>query len=176
MYLTGYHYINTKVDSIDYKSQLFLGKAVFRVNRFDFGLSYSTYKTDFGSTKQLGVQFGALLPDKQNIYLSSALYHLSDSVSSEWVFNQSAGALVTKKLWLEGNITLGNLKNFVDLNGLYVYNSLDPTTFRTGLSLYYYLNKRITLYSNYTFSEKYIIDYDLNYTQHSITGGIIWKI
>ncbi len=173
--LAGYHYINTKVDSTAYKSQLFLGKVVYRLNRFDFGLSYSTYKTDFGNTNQIGFRFGALLPGKHNIYLSSTIFHLSDTVSSGWVFNQTAGVLLTKKLWAEGSVTLGNLKNFVDLNGLYVYNSLDPTTFRIGLSLYYYLNKRLTLYSNYTFSKKNIVDYDLNYTQHSITGGIIWK-
>ena len=82
---------------------------------------------------------------------------------------------MTKKVWLEGNVTLGNLNNFADLNGLYIYNSLDPTTFRTGLSLYYYLNKQLTLYSNYTFSKKHITEYDVNYNQHSITGGIIWK-
>ncbi len=173
--LVGYHHINTLVDTTTNISNMFLGKVVYRLNRFDFGLSYSNYKTDLDNTNQIGLQIGTLLPGKHNIYLSSALFHLSDTVSSGFVFNQTAGILLTEKIWIEGSVTLGNLKNFVDLNGLYVYNSLDSTTFRTGLSLYYYLNKQLTLYSNYTFCKKNIVDYDLNYTQHSITGGIIWK-
>lgn len=177
--LAGYHYIHTNIDSSvitsAYKSHMFIGKAVYRLNRLNLGLSYSNFDSNSSYSNQLGLQFGALLPGKQNIYLSSALFHLSDATTNRWVFNQTAGMLMTKKLWVEANVTLGNLKNFVDLNGLYVYNSLDPTTFRTGLSLYYYLNKHFTLYSNYTFSEKNIEYNNKYYNQHSITGGIIWK-
>jgi hypothetical protein len=92
------------------------------------------------------------------------------------VFSQSAGFLFAKRFWLDGNITLGNQKNFVDLNGLYVYNSFDPTIFKTGLSLFWYATNNISLYTNYTFNKKYIVDNDINYFQHSYTGGLIWKL
>jgi hypothetical protein len=147
--LAGYHHINALVDTSTSISHIFLGKAVYQLNRFNFGIIYSNYKTTEALNKnQVGFQIGTSLAGKQNIYLSSTLYNLSNSTGSAWVFNQTAGALILKNVWAGGHVTFGNLINFVDLNGLYVYNSIDPTTFRTGLTLYYYLNKHFTLYTN----------------------------
>ena len=182
--LAGYHYINTLEGTTTDISHVFVGKAVYRLNRFDLGIIYSFFNTELINKNQVGLQIGALIPGVHNTYLSSTLYNLSNSTNIAWVFNQTVGALITKKVWAEGHVTFGNLLNFIDLNGLYVYNSIDPITFRAGLSLYYYLNKHFSIYSNYTYSERNIIDYDVNYTQnsitgytqHSITGGIIWKI
>ncbi|HET7732348.1 MAG TPA: hypothetical protein VFK73_00820, partial [Paludibacter sp.] len=89
---------------------------------------------------------------------------------------QTASALLFKKLGVEGNITWGNLNNFSDNNGLYIYNSLDPTTFRTGLTAYWYLLPKISLFGNYTYDTKLIEESNTNYNQHSFSGGIIWKI
>jgi len=74
---------------------------------------------------------------------------------------------------------VGNLKNYTEFNGLYVYNSGDVTTFRTGLTLYWYVRKKFILFGNYSFNRK---EYQnttgitTNYNQHLFSSGIIWKI
>ncbi len=97
-------------------------------------------------------------------------------MSNRIVFSQSIGTLVFKKLWLRGSVTLGNLKNFADNNGLYIYNSIDPTTFRTAYCAFWTQSKHIIVFGNYTFDKKNIIDKKINYIQHSCSTGIIWKI
>lgn len=84
--------------------------------------------------------------------------------------------LFSKKFWAEANVTFGNLNNYVSAEGLYLYNSYDQTTFRTGASMFWYVNKNLTLFSNYTYDKKLVVSDLSNYNQNSITGGIIWKL
>ena len=99
-----------------------------------------------------------------------------DKVNNRFIFSQNAGAHLYKTLWGEGNITLGNLKNYSDLNAFYVYNSVDPTTFRTGFSLFWYVGTKVTIIGNYTYDTKQIEPTQKNYNQQSFSGGIIWKL
>ena len=176
----AYHYVgttfNTDTDSLKIPGNLWFAKLTHSFNRFDISLSQSRFTNEYIDTKQTGLQFGFLLPVKSKIYLKSSLYNITESDSSRLVFNQTIGALIARRFWLQGSVTLGNLNNFVDNNALYLYNSMDHTTFRTGASLFYYLGKHITLFANYTFDKKLIIDSQYLYKQHSITGGIIWKL
>ena len=84
--------------------------------------------------------------------------------------------MIGRKLWLQGALTLGNLNNFVDNDGLYLYNSIDYTTFRAGASAYLYLNNHLTFFTNYTYDKKQTTETQYLYNQHSISGGLIWKI
>ena len=177
---TAYHYINAKIDSAiystNYKGNMGLVKLTTTIKRFDFGLSGSLLNNYSGYTGQIGLQAGVHLPGNANIYLQSSIYSLSDSTSNRIVFSQSIGTLVFKKLWLKGSVTFGNLKNFADNNGLYIYNSIDPTTFRTAYSAYWTQSSHITFFGNYTYDKKSIIDKKTNYNQHTFSTGIIWKI
>jgi prophage tail gpP-like protein len=92
------------------------------------------------------------------------------------IFSQVAGINLSKKLWAEGSVTFGNLQNYTDHNALYVYNSVDPTVFRTGASLYWYLHKNLTLYGNYLYDTKEVEQTSGQYIQHSFLTGIIWKL
>jgi len=176
----AYHYVGTNVTtdagSLKIPGNLWYGKLTHSFNRFDVSLSQAQFTNEYVDTKQTGLQLGFLLPIKSKIYLKSSLYNITESDTSRLVFNQTVGALVARRFWLQGSVTLGNLNNFVDNNALYLYNSLDHTTFRAGASLYYYLGKHLTLFTNYTFDKKLIVDSHYNYKQHSITGGIIWKL
>jgi len=176
----AYHYIgtnfNTETDSLKIPGNLWYAKISHSFNRFDVSLSRSGFSNEYVDTKQTGLQLGFLLPIKAKIYFKSSLYNITESDSSRLVFNQTIGALIASRFWLQGSVTLGNLNNFVDNNALYLYNSLDRTTFRTGVSLFYYLGKHITLFTNYSYDKKLIIDSQYNYKQHSFTGGLIWKI
>lgn len=192
----GYHYLNTAVtdtvtyrvnnmrkktiiDTTNYPGHLFYSKLSYRKNRFDLSVSGSIFSYDNAYTQQYGIQAGVVLPGKLNIYLKSSLYGMLDPNTGRLIFSQSAGALLLKRLWAEGDITFGDLKNYAETNGMYIYNSNDVTTFRTGLSLFWYASKNITLFGNYSFNRK---EYEnsnkstTSYNQHSISSGIIWKI
>ncbi len=176
----GYHLINTYVNSESeqniYHGNLFFGKIQQNIHCYDLSLSTSVYNNEFGNVFQAGTQFGVVLPGKFYPYLKSSVYYMNDFGTGRMVFQQSAGAFVMKKLWAEANVTLGNQNNLTDANGLYFYNSYDPTIFRTGLSLFAYLNKNIILSTNYTYNKKEVTETLFQYNQHSITGGIIWKL
>jgi hypothetical protein len=176
----GYHYVGTNVitetDNLDYPGGIWYGKLSQKIGRFDFSVDGSHFANDMIQTTQWGGQIGYALPTRWSPYFKSSVYLLSDSVENRLVFSQTAGCLIVKNIWIEGAVTFGNLNNFVDMNGLYFYNSLDPTTFRTGFSAFWYATSHLTFYGNYTFENKLITENSSIYNQNSITGGIIWKL
>lgn len=176
----GYHNINTFVknetEQNNYPGNLFFGKIQQNIHRFDVSLSASVFNTEFGNVTQIGTQFGVALSGKSFPYLKSTAFYMNDYGYKRVIFQQSAGAFVLKKIWAEANVTLGYLNNFADLNGLYFYNSYDPTVFRAAITLFAYINKNIILSTNYSFNKKEVVETLYRYNQHSITGGIIWKL
>lgn len=193
----GYHYVSTKVDTETFPGYLFFAKLSTNINRFQFGLNSSILKNSNDTCSQFGLSVGYKLPGTANIYLKSSLNGLiqkskifeltsagiyASKVTTTYrpIFTQTIGGQVFKSLWAEASVTLGNLKNYNDNNGLYLYNSLDATTFRTGLSLFYNLSKNISLVGNYTYDKKQIENtitkINTNYNQHSFSTGIIWKL
>lgn len=197
--LVGYHYLNAKVlDTVTvvdnslptthpnyktitpgttfYPGNMFIAKASTKFNRFDFSLYGSTFTMDSLTTNQIGVQLGYLIPGKKSIYLKTSIYQLLETNNNHLVFSQSAGLVLLKNLWLEGSVTLGNLKNYADGNGLYMFNSTDETTFRTAATLMWSPGKKLSFFGNYGYDKKLNISNNTTYNQNSITGGIIWKL
>jgi tetratricopeptide (TPR) repeat protein len=195
----GYHYINTKlVDSISYHYPLFkrdtviiptnrnynmiFSKVSFRLDRFDLGVSGSVLMDGKYLTQQYGIQAGVKLPGKLNLHFRSSLDAMFDNETRRLIFSQSGGLRVLNNVWAEGNVTFGNLNNYMDNGGLYVYNSKDPTVFKTGATLFWQLLNNVTVYGNYTFESKQMTEIIqtnktiTNYNQHSLSGGIIWKL
>jgi hypothetical protein len=172
----AYHYLSADVGGVKYPGNLIFGSFSTKINRFTLGVNGSYLNDDTGNCEQFGLQTGVMLPGKSNIYFNSSLSEMIETGSYRTIFSQSAGGRLTKTIWAEGNVTLGNLKNYNDHNALYVYNSVDPTTFRTGVSLFWYLGTSVTLFGNYTYDIKQIEDTQTNYNQYSFSGGIIWKL
>ena len=198
----GYHYLKSNVDEIySYKTyvqgphnstivykttdtisvglagHVFFSKLNYNLSRFNFGLTGSIMNYDSVSTQQLGLQASVTLPGKLNTYLKTSVYGLFDSSNNNrLIVSQTVGALLSPKLWIEGSVLLGNQKLFTDHNGLYIYNSIDPTTFRAGLTAFFRIVPKTSLYINYSFDNKLIEYNQTNYNQHSFSGGIIWKI
>jgi hypothetical protein len=80
---------------------------------------------------------------------------------------------------VEANVTNGNMMNFQDKDALYLYNSVDASTLRTGGSVYWSCLFHLTLVLNYGFHKKELINPDFTkqlYNQHSFSGGVIWKL
>lgn len=176
----GYHRVITKAGTTIYDGNMFFAKYSKRINRFNLGVNGSILTNATSNVIQLGILGGVILPGKANIYLNSSLQSLTDSVETRIIYSQSIGAKIFKPIWIEGNITLGNIKNYNDHDGLYLYNSIDATTFRSGISIFYLLNKNIKFIVNYTYDLKEITNpfssINSNYNQYSFSGGIIWKI
>ncbi|HEY3389649.1 MAG TPA: hypothetical protein VGK38_08775, partial [Prolixibacteraceae bacterium] len=141
----AYHYLNVSVDGYKYPGNMIFSALSTKINRFNLGVNGSILNSDAGTFKQFGLLAGFTLPGKSNIYFKSSISEIMGKRDKRIVYSQIAGTRVTKNIWAEGNVIFGNLKNYNDHNGLYVYNSIDPTTFRTGLSLFWYLGKRMTL-------------------------------
>lgn len=184
----GYHYTGTQIimdpDTSYYPGHLISFGATQQISRFDFTVSGSRYNSELLNSFQGGIHAGIGFAGSNNIYLKSSLYRLwqywygLDLQTKRYVFTQSAGIMLFNRIWTEASVALGNLDHFSDLGGLYFYNALDPSTLRGGLSLFGYLTPRLTLYTNYTIDRKYFTFFDATeiYFQHSITGGIIWKL
>ncbi len=206
-FMIAYHYLNsTIIDSVTYRRQLpwrgkamdiskdtlpgnlFYSKISFIVNRFQFGLSgslfnYSKYDSiKLAYTKALTQQYtfdaGVTLPGKLNLNLKSSLTAMFDLQTRRLIFSQKIGALLSKNFWLEGNVTFGNLKNYTEYDGLYVFNADDATTFKTGLGFFWNLTPNICFLGNYTYNMKYFDKNNIiiKYNQNSFSTGIIWKI
>jgi len=200
----GYHFVNTKVDTQTFPGNMFFAKLSTKIDRFQFAVNSSILTNSMDTCTQIGLSAGYTIPGSANVYLKSAInglrqqsktfvkdangayvyettgaYKYDYSTSNHIIFTQTIGAQILKPLWGEGYITLGNLKNYNDNNGLYLYNSVDATKFRTGLSLFYIFNKNISFVGNYTYDKKELINTSstiYNYNQHSFSGGIIWKL
>jgi hypothetical protein len=188
IFSAGYHYTGTRIiidpDTFNYTGHLLSFRATQQISRFDISASVLNYNSDLLNSFQVGIHAGTGFAGNNNIYLKSSLYRIwqywyaTDYNIARYVYTQSAGIMLFGRLWAEASVALGNLDHFADLGGMYLYNTLDPVTFRTGLSLYGYITPRLTVYSNYTLDRKYYTFFDVteNYLQHSITGGIIWKL
>lgn len=180
----GYHSVKTNVlfggDNYYYPGNIIFGKISQRINRMYFTVSGANFHNEFIDSKQIGMNIGVGFSAKNNIHLTSSYYRIFETTlgiqNDRNVFKQTASVFLSKRILTEASISSGNLNHFIDNNGLYIYNALDPTTFRTGLSVFGFINKSLTLYINYTFDEKLITTRNQLYNQHSVTGGIIWKI
>jgi len=172
-----YHYLYTNDGYTAYPGKLGLLALSTQINRFSLEASGSMLKSSFATTSQMGLTAGVVLPGRSNSYLTSTFTGITEDGVSRFIFSQTAGLKCTGKLWAEGNITLGNLKNYNTYNGLYLYNSADPSIFRTGCTLSYFLGKHLSLVANFTFDQLQIENSTeiSNYNQYSYSGGIKWK-
>ncbi|QQL50230.1 hypothetical protein [Mucilaginibacter ginkgonis] len=174
--LSAYHYLNTNYAGTTYNSNIGVLGFIYTGGRY----------TDLQADINLGsiyssrlLQYNAQLTwysnGNLNLYTISKASLKSYNSATEFIFGQSIGFKTGRKTWLEANITLGNLENYVDADGLYIYNAIDPTKFKTGATFFYRLNLHTMLQINYTYETKYDIYRLDNYGQHSITAGVAWK-
>ncbi len=121
-----------------------------------------------------------------NFYTGSRLTYATEEGKSNLVFNQLAGFGIAKRIWIEGLVTVGEMRNFNENYGYVVYNSGDLTKFRAGANIIVPLHDKLELAFRYRFlsmeTTRYSIRNDgseylqqLAYLNHSIIGGIQWK-
>ncbi len=174
----AYHHLASNAGSVAYPGDMgFIGLSA-QFKNFSLEANTSLLKTSLATTQQTEFQAGIMVPGKANLYLKSAVIGMYESAASRTIYSETAGLRCTGNLWAEGNITLGNLKNYSSNNSLYVYNALDPSVFRTGLSLVYFLGKHLSVLGNFTFDQQKIESSSINnlYYQYSYSGGLKWKL
>jgi len=171
----SYHYLNTKFDSTVNNSNLGL-----------IGLKYAgTYvdiqaDADFGWLNKKSLeQYNAKLIyypfGNFNLYTISRASVKQLNSARNFIFDQILGFKLIKNTWLESSVTLGNLDDYLDADGLYVYDGIDNTTFKCGEAAYYQLNNNVQLQLNYFYERKSDAYQSLKYDQNSVTVGIVWK-
>ncbi|HEY5510181.1 MAG TPA: hypothetical protein VIK10_04055 [Prolixibacteraceae bacterium] len=174
----AYHHLFTNVGNVNLPENLGFIAVTSQFNRFNLEVNGSVLNSSLHTTNQIGFHAGVVLPGKQGIYLNSAIVGMYENAAFRTIFAETAGLKCAKALWAEGNITVGNLKNYSAINSLYVYNSVDPSIFKTGFSLIYFLGKNLTISGNFTFDqmENSSVAANKNYYQYSYSGGIKWKL
>jgi hypothetical protein len=70
-----------------------------------------------------------------NLYLQSNYsYHEEEGEEANHIFYEKIGFKVAEKMWLEVHATFGNIRNFQEMDGFYVYNLPDRIKSRFGTS------------------------------------------
>lgn len=110
-----------------------------------------------------------------NLYTISRASVLNLSGTNNFIYSQAIGFKVLNKTWLETLAAFGNQDDYLDADGLYVYNSIDPTKFKCGETVFYQLSAHALLDLNYIYENKTDVYRSVNYNQNSVTLGIIWK-
>ncbi len=169
-----YHYLHANYQNVGYSNNIGLA-----------GIKYTGSYVDIQADVNMGNitgqhlnQYNATLMlypmGNLNFYLvSRGSYH--DQNGGNGVFEQSVGYKLFKNTWAQTSATFGSQDNYVDADGLYIYNAIDATTLRVGQTIFYQLNNHAQLQLNYTYEKKKDDNHNLNYNQNSITAGLLWK-
>lgn len=173
--LGAYHYLNTHFQTVAYNSNMGLAGLKYTSTYFDlqadinFGYLLNRYVEQYNA----GLLFYPL--GNLNLYTISRGTYLRQNNAGQVIYNQRVGFKLSKNLWSETSATFGNLDNYNEADGLYVYNLIDATKLKLGQTAFYQLNKLMQLQVNYTYEKKLDEQHSLTYNQHSVTAGILWK-
>jgi len=127
-------------------------------------------------------------------YSTTSLLNHNNNGKNNFIIDQLFGIQLSKKWWLEVFATIGNLENYHEDAAFTVYNIPDKIKFKCGGKLIWNLNSSIRLNLQYLFllrQEQYVqyvfggLDgteitiipayKSINYSNHIISGGIIWN-
>ena len=89
-----------------------------------------------------------------NLYFISSASYLHETDNKNFIFSQAAGFSPVKNLWLETSGTFGDLSDYIESDGLYIYNTFDATKLKLGQTVYYQANVHIMLQLNYLYEKK----------------------
>ncbi len=173
--LGSYHYLHTSYRSNIYNSNLgllgvkYTGQYINLQGDFNFG------KLIDKTLKQYNAKLDFYPLGNLNFYTISRASILNLSGASSFIYSQAIGFKLLSKTWLETSATFGNQDDYLDADGLYVYNSIDPTKFKCGETVFYQLSSRALLNLNYIYERKSDVYRPVKYNQNSITLALTWK-
>ena len=128
-------------------------------------------------TKQGGLKAGLIIPGRRNLSFTGGVNVLNQQDTSRLIYSGIVGISLSDKVRMNADVTYGYQNYYNDFDAMYLYNSIDPVIFRTGLTTYFMTNKKITFWLNTGYERKeYFENNDYYYNQISILGGLQWLI
>ena len=173
---TAYHFLHSDFSSSITYSHLGYAGISASIGSSDIGVDLSLIDNSQYVTKQAGLKATYRLPGRRNINFTGGVTLMNQQDSSMLIYSGRAGISVSRKVALSADFTYGYQNYYNDFDGMYVYNSIDPTTFRTGITAYYFLNNNITMWFNTGYETKeYFENRNYSYYQISLLGGLQWR-
>lgn len=170
----GWHYMNTSYEGINYNSHLFLAGVNYSGTYFDIAGDINAGHILNEASQQIDAKLRLYPLGNLNLYFIERGSYLHNSARQHMVYSQLVGFKAANKVWLETNATFGNQADYIDRDGLYIYNTFDDTKLKFGESVYYQLD-HLQLQLNYSYENKSDALQAITYHQHSFTAGILWK-
>ncbi|MBI5008262.1 MAG: hypothetical protein HZB98_01110, partial [Bacteroidia bacterium] len=173
----AYHFLYSDYSSsVTYSNMGYFGLSA-NYNILNVTAEGSYLHNSLTTARQAGIRAGIRFPGFAGITLTSAIALLNMEDQNNLVFNENVYFRISAKTWLEGEVAWGNMVYYNDYDGLYVYNSIDPLSFRGRLTTYYLAGSRVTIYFSLGGEEKKYYETDIyKYNQFSFLGGIRWQL
>jgi hypothetical protein len=171
----AYHYTNTPINTIIYQNHSGLIGIKYSGNYFDVQADGIFSKMYDSTISQFDFQLGYYPLGNQKLYgISTAIYR-NRNTGSGFNFRQVVGGQVAKKIWLEGNITIGSFQDLFENDALYLYNAVDKNNYKAGVMGYFSIGQRCIFELGYTSEQRVLFGKTTTFNQNSITGGLKWK-
>lgn len=171
----AYHYANTKFETTTDNSNLGLLALRYNGTYVDLQGDINFGRLDDKQLQQYDAKLTFYPFGNFNLYTISRGSDQHLNSNDHFIFNQAIGFKVIKNTWLESTITIGDQDDYLDADGLYIYNAIDKTTFKYGETLFYQLGAHSQLQLSYVYEKKDDTYQSLNYVQNSVTLGFLWK-
>lgn len=171
----AYHYVNNSYLGASYNSNIGIGGIKYAGNYFDLQGDVNWGTMVGHSVSQLNATLMLYPFGNLNFYTISRLSSLNQNGATQTIFSQTVGFKAARFIWLETSGSFGNLNNYIDADGLYIYNAVDATNLKLGETVFFVIGKHAQLQLNYTFERKQDSDQDISYPQHSVAAGLLWK-
>ncbi|MBN2681370.1 MAG: hypothetical protein JXR58_02570 [Bacteroidales bacterium] len=164
------------------------GFSIFQINGFLAKSNLNLeHQTQFGAGLTI-LPFGNL---NQYLFGEFSSVTENDSIQRQ-IIRIKAGSKIYRNLWLEGSLTIGEIMNYLESDGLLVYNNTSTILSKTEITLYLYRPKnKIQYYLRYSlnknrgdgFYEKFEEDAPIEFqtpepeifNTNTFTGGIKWQ-
>jgi hypothetical protein len=168
--LGGYHYLYVPFNNIVHNDQIVFAGARYTSPYIHLKAGVAFGKITDSSYTQFDAAVSVFPLGNTRLYsITRAAY------GNDFTLTEIAGFGISKKIWLEGNITIGKFSNLLENDALYVFNDIDQKQMKAGGSAYISLTKKLQLSLNYTFERKLkFASNNFIFNQHSINGGLTW--
>ena len=171
----AYHYLHTPFNNYNYDNHAGLLGVKYASAYYDVQADAILSKLTDTTRQQYDVRVGLYPLGNLNLYFFTT-GSLRNAKGTAFNLKQVMGLKVLKNTWAEINGTFGRFSNLLENDALYVYNAIDPNTFKGGATMYLTLSPNIVAHADYTFEQREIYNSSTFFNQHSITGGLTWKM
>lgn len=171
----AYHYLHTPFNNYNYDNHVGLLGIKYTSAYYDVQADAIVSRLTDTTRQQYDATLGLYPFGNLNLYFFST-GSLRTYNGSAFNLKQVVGFKVMKYTWLEFNGTFGKFTNLAENDALYIFNAVDRNTIKAGTTLYVNPSQHIILHAGYTFEQREIYKSSTLFNQHSITGGLTWKM